>query len=67
MENKKVPSANDLTSYSMLPGRSLMHIKKKSDPNIEPCGTTVWTNEQDEDWPLRTTPWNYCLENLEIR
>ena len=39
MENKEVPSVNNLAGDLKLTGRSLMYIKKRSGPNIEPCGT----------------------------
>ena len=39
--------------------RSLIYIKKKRDPNMEPCGTPAIIGNHVEDWPLSRTLW--CL------
>ena len=57
-ENKDVSSANIFASDSKLSGRSLMKIKNKSGPRIEPWGTPARIFFQSEDWPFKTTFWN---------
>ena len=36
-----------------------MYNKKSKDPSIEPCGTPAKIGDQLEDWPLKTTLWNW--------
>ena len=42
-ENKEASCANNQASDSKLLGRSFMYMKKRSCPNIKPCGTSALT------------------------
>ena len=48
VENKEVSSANNLASDSKLLGRSFIYTKKRSNPNIEPCGKPALINDYDD-------------------
>ena len=39
MENNDVSSANNLVVHTILFQRSLMQIRRKGGPNIDPCGS----------------------------
>ena len=43
MENNDVSSANSFTVGFMSTDRSLMYIRKKGGPKIDPCGTPAFT------------------------
>ena len=55
MENREVSSAN--SSYSLLrpSAKSLIYIKNRKGPRIEPWGTPTLTSAQDEHWPFKTS------------
>ena len=46
--------------------RSLLYIKKKRGPKIEPCGTQSIVDNHVEDWPLSNTLWYLLLRKLPI-
>ena len=43
MENNDVSSANSFTVGFMSTDRSLMYVRKKGGPKIDPCGTSAFT------------------------
>ena len=55
VENRDVSSANNLGLHWRLWGKSLMYIRNKSSPSIEPWETTALTLAQDELWWLCVT------------
>ena len=55
VENRDVSSANNLGLHWRLSDKSLMYIRNKSGPNIEPWGTPALILAQDELWSLRIT------------
>ena len=44
--------------------RSLIYIKKKRGPKMEPCGTPAIIGNHVEDWPLSNTLWYLLLRKL---
>ena len=66
MENNDVSSANSFTVDVMSTDRSLMYIKKKSGPKMDPCGTPAFTGNHSDVWPFRTTLWNLFVKKLLI-
>ena len=55
VENRVVSSVNNLGLHWRLLDKSLMYIRNKSGPNIEPWGTPALILAQGELWPLRIT------------
>ena len=54
-ENKKVSSANSFTVETNSSEKSLMQIRKKSGPRMEPCGTPGFTGNHLDIWPFSRT------------
>ena len=38
--------------------RSLIQIRKKRGPKIDPCGTPALTGNHSDVWPFKTTLWD---------
>ena len=55
VEHSHVPSANNFGLHCRLWDKSLMYIRNKTGPNIEPWRTPALILAQDELWPLRIT------------
>ena len=55
MENKEVSSANNLHSFLRPFGKSLIYIKNKRGPRMEPSNTLARISTQGEYWPFKTT------------
>ena len=55
MENKEVSSANNLHSFLRPFGKSLIYIKNKRGPRLEPSNTLARISTQGEYWPFKTT------------
>ena len=55
VENRVLSSANNLGLLWRLSDKSLMYMRNKSGPNIEPWGIPALTLAQVELWPLRIT------------
>ena len=66
MENNDVSSANSFTVDIMSSDRSLMYIRKKSGPKMDPCGTPAFTSNHSDVWPSSTTLWNLFVKKLLI-
>ena len=62
-ENNEVSSANNFAFDERPSARSLIYIKNRSGPSMEPWGTPALTSAQEEVCPLRTTV-NIFLINL---
>ena len=62
MENNDVSSANSFTVDVMSTDRSLMYIKKKNGPKMDPCSTPAFTGNHSDVWPFRTTLWNLFVK-----
>ena len=54
---REVSSAYRFMSVCMLFMMSFVYTKKRSGPNMEPCGTPALTEVQVEEKPLKTTFW----------
>ena len=57
MENNYVSSANSFTVDVMSTDRSLMYIRKKSGPKMDPCDTPAFTSNHCDVWPFSKTLW----------
>ena len=53
VENRDMSPANNLELHWRLSDKSVMYIRNKSGPNIDPWGTPALIVAQDELWPLR--------------
>ena len=54
-QNRGISSANSLGFEIKLSERSLINIKKKRGPRIDPWGTPALTLAHEEYWPFKTT------------
>ena len=55
VENRDVSSVNNLGLHWRLSDTSLMYIRNKGRPNVEPWETSAFILSQHELWPLRIT------------
>ena len=57
-ENREVSSANSFTVDTKSSERSLMQIRKKGWPRMEPCGTPALTGNHSNVWLFSRALWN---------
>ena len=62
MEDNDVSSANSFTVDFMSTDRSLMYIRNKGGPKIDPCGTPAFTGNYSYVSPFSTTLWNLFVK-----
>ena len=53
-----VSSAKSFVIHDKFSLRSLIYIKQKRDPKIEPYGTPAIIGNHVEDWPLSNNLWS---------
>ena len=63
-EKMDVSSAKSLLIDDKFLRRSLIYIKKKRGPKMEPCRTPAIIGNHVEDWPLSNTLWFYYSESF---
>ena len=57
MVKRDVSSAKSFLLDFISFGKSLMSVRKRSVPKVDPCGTPAKTGLHDEDWPLKKALW----------
>ena len=54
-EHNDVSSANNVTIDSKLSDKSLIKLRKKISPRMEPCGRVALTGNHSDVWPFSST------------
>ena len=65
MENSDVSSGNSLAVDMISIDRSLIWIRKKRDPEIDPCGTPAVTGNHSDVRPFKATLLNLFLRKFQ--